>query len=102
MVDAFNIAKRKELDEKWASFFYQANVPFNVARHSKFIEVVRATSAVRFEYNSPSYHQLRTNLITPKIMQIEKDIEVKSDLRLGTTGCRFARMVGTMSIGGPS
>ena len=77
MVDAFNIAKRKELDEKLASFFYQANVPFNVARHPAFNEAVRATSTVRFEYNLPSYHQLRTNLIAPKRMQIEKDIEAK-------------------------
>ena len=77
MVDAFNIAKKKELDEKWASFFYEANVPFNVARHLAFIEAVRATSLVRFEYSPPSYHRFRTNLIELKRLQIEKQIEEK-------------------------
>jgi hypothetical protein len=33
MSEAYNIAKWKELDEKWANFFYQVNVPFNVVRH---------------------------------------------------------------------
>ncbi|MHC5721300.1 MAG: hypothetical protein ACYTX0_57110, partial [Nostoc sp.] len=44
MNDAMNIAKRKELDEKWASFFYEANVPFNVARNPAFIEAVKGTT----------------------------------------------------------
>src|SRR5579875_3745669 len=71
MEDAYNIAKRKELDEKWASFFYTANVPFNVARHPAFIEAVRATSVARFEYIPPTYHQIRTKYIAPKRLQVE-------------------------------
>ena len=77
MEDAYNIAKRKELDEKWASFFYTANVPFNVARHPAFIEAVRATSVARFEYIPPTYYQLRTKYIAPKRLQIEKEIQAK-------------------------
>jgi hypothetical protein len=77
MADAFNIAKKKELDEKWASFFYEANVPFNVARHPAFIEAVKATSQARFEYSPPSNHQFRTNLIEPRRLQIEKQIQEK-------------------------
>ena len=41
---AYHTTKRKELDEKWASFFYQANVAFNVVRHPSFTAIVRATS----------------------------------------------------------
>jgi hypothetical protein len=44
MSEAYHTAKRKELDEKWAIFFYQANVPFNVVRHPSFTAAVRATS----------------------------------------------------------
>jgi len=50
MADALNIAKRKELNGKWASFFYEANVLFNVARYPAFIEVVKATCLAHFEY----------------------------------------------------
>ena len=72
MVDSYNVAKRKELDEKWATFFYQANVPFNVARNPAFIEAVRATSLAKFKYKPPTYYQLRTNFIEPKRLQIQK------------------------------
>jgi hypothetical protein len=44
MSEAYHTAKRKELDEKWAIFFYQTNVPFNVVRHPSFTAAVRATS----------------------------------------------------------
>jgi hypothetical protein len=44
MSEAYHIAKRKELDEKWATFFYEANVAFNVVRHSSFVVTMRATS----------------------------------------------------------
>jgi hypothetical protein len=54
--EAYHTAKRKELDEKWANFFYQANVPFNVVRHPSFTATVRATSLARIDYEPPSYH----------------------------------------------
>jgi hypothetical protein len=44
MNEAYHIAKRKELDEKWATFFYEANVAFNVVRHLTFVAAVRAKS----------------------------------------------------------
>lgn len=86
MADAMNIAKRKELNEKWASFFYEANVPFNVARHPAFIEAVKATSLARFEYHPPSYHQLRTQLIEPKKLQIENEIQAKTGFAVKNYG----------------
>jgi hypothetical protein len=39
MSEAYHTAKRKELNEKWANFFYQANVAFNVVRHPSFTAV---------------------------------------------------------------
>jgi hypothetical protein len=38
-----NLAKKQDLDKKWATFFYEANIPFNVVQHPTFIEVVKAT-----------------------------------------------------------
>jgi hypothetical protein len=40
MSEAYHTVKRKELDEKWANFFYQANVAFNVVRHPSFTAAV--------------------------------------------------------------
>jgi hypothetical protein len=40
MNEAYHIARRKELDEKWATFFYEANVPFNVVKYPSFVTAV--------------------------------------------------------------
>jgi hypothetical protein len=40
MSKAYHIAKWKELDEKWATFFYEANVAFNVVRRPSFVAAV--------------------------------------------------------------
>ena len=56
--EVYQLNKRKELDEKWASFFYDANVPFNVGRHPTFVEAVNATASVGFNYKPPSYNVL--------------------------------------------
>jgi hypothetical protein len=45
MSEAYHTAKRKELNEKWANFFYQVNVAFNIVRHPSFT----ATSLARFD-----------------------------------------------------
>jgi hypothetical protein len=38
-----NSTKKQDLDKKWAIFFYEVNIPFNVVQHMAFIEVVKAT-----------------------------------------------------------
>lgn len=90
MNEAFNIAKRKELDETWASFFYEANVPFNVVRHPSFIRAVRATSQAGFDYGPPAYNAIRTIHLEPKRKQVETDIRQKTDKSIekyGATIC---------------
>jgi len=86
MVDALIIAKKKELDEKWASFFYEANVPFTVARHLAFIEAMKATSLACFEHSLPLYHQFKSNLIEPKKLQIENEIIWKTTFAVKNYG----------------
>jgi hypothetical protein len=68
-------AKHKELDEKWANFFYQANVPFNVVRHPSFTIGVQATLLARFDYEPPSYHAIRTTLIEPTKKHVEAEVK---------------------------
>jgi hypothetical protein len=75
MSEAYHTAKQKELDEKWANFFYQANVPFNVVRHPSFAAAVRAKSLARFDYEPPSYHAMRMTLIEPTKNHVEAEVK---------------------------
>ena len=82
--------KCKELDEKWAVFFYKSNVAFNVARHTAFVATMKATSTVGFDYTPPSYYAMRTKHIEPKVKQVKVEIEkaTKQSIALyGATIC---------------
>ena len=78
MSEAYQIAKRKELDGKWASFFYEANVAFNIVRHPAFMAVVNATAQAGFDYRPPSYNAMRTTLIEPKKKEVAATIEQRT------------------------
>ena len=56
--EVYKLNKQKELDEKWASFFYDVNVPFNVDGHPAFVEAVNVTASAGFNYKPPSYNAL--------------------------------------------
>ena len=75
MSEAYYTVKRKELDEKWANFFYQANVAFNVVRHPSFTAAVQATSLAWFDYEPPSYHAMKTTLIEPTKKYVEAEVK---------------------------
>jgi hypothetical protein len=88
--DTYYINKLKELDEKWAAFFYESNVAFNVARHPALIVVPKATSTARFDYIPPTYHAMRTKHIKPKVNQVKAMIKkaTKQSISLyGATIC---------------
>jgi hypothetical protein len=74
MSEAYCIAKRKELDEKWASFCYEANVAFNVVRHLAFVTTVQATLLAPFDYEPPSYHAMKMLFIEPTKKHIEIEV----------------------------
>jgi hypothetical protein len=62
--------KSKELDEKWAAFFYESNMAFNVARHPAFVAAVKATSTAGFDYTPPSYHAIQMKHMELKVKQV--------------------------------
>jgi hypothetical protein len=78
------------LDEKWATFFYESNVAFNVARYHALVATVKATSTAYFDYTPPSYHAMRTKHIEPKVKQVKIEIKkaTKQSIALyGATIC---------------
>ena len=95
--EVYQLNKRKELDEKWASFFYDANVPFNVGRHPTFVEAVNATASAGFNYKPPTYNALRTTLIESKKMEVEAEVKKATSFSIETYGFLCVQMVGIMS-----
>ena len=84
--EVYQLNKWKELDEKWASFFYDANVPFNVGRHPTFVEAVNATASAGFNYKPPSYNALRTTLIESKKIEVEAEVKKATSFSIETYG----------------
>lgn len=91
--DGFAEADRRDLDILWAKFFYEANVPFAVARNPIFQEAVMKTASFRKPYVPPSYHDIRTKLLG----QVKRDLEGKLDSRLKESLRKFG---GTLAMDG--
>ena len=90
MNEAYHTTKWKELDEKWANFFYQVNVAFNVVRHPSFTAAMHATSLAQFDYGLPSYHAMRMILIEPTKKHVEAEVKkaIKQSIEVyGATIC---------------
>ena len=91
--EGFQEVGRRELDKVWANFFYEANVPFAVARNAAFKDAVMKTAAFKKPYVPPSYHDIRTRLLT----QAKADLEVQLDNRLAESVRKFG---GTLTVDG--
>ena len=78
MNEAYQISKQKELDMLWASFFYEANMAFNVVRHPTFIKAVNSTANIGFDYNPPSYHAMRTTHIKARWKEVQAKIDERT------------------------
>ena len=91
--EGFQEVERRELDKLWAKFFYEANVPFAVARNAAFKEAVAKTASFRKPYVPPSYHDIRTRLLG----QAKADLETQLDSRLGESVRKFG---GTLAVDG--
>ena len=91
--DGFHEVQRRELDKAWAKFFYDANVPFAVAKNATFKEVVMKTAAFKKPYVPPSYHDIRTMLL----VQARADLEAQLDKRVAESVRKFG---GTLALDG--
>ena len=76
--DGFHEVQRRELDKAWAKFFYDANVPFAVAKNAAFKKAVMKIAAFKKPYVPPSYHDFRTTLL----VQARADLEAQLDKRV--------------------
>ena len=75
MNEAYHLAKWKELEEKWATFFYEANIAFTIVWHPLFVAAVWATSQARFDYDLQSYHAMKTTLIKSRRKHMEEEVK---------------------------
>ena len=89
--DGFHEVQRRELNKAWAKFFYDANMPFAVAKNAAFKEAVMKTAAFKKPYVPPSYHDIRTTLL----VQARADLEAQLDKRVAESVQKFG---GTLAI----
>ena len=76
--EGFNASTKQHLDNVWATAFYEANIPFNVVRHSAFVNAVRETVRHRMPtYKPPSYNAIRTTLLAAKKKNLDKQVKEK-------------------------
>lgn len=87
MEDSFDLATRQNLDAKWASFFYEANIAFNVVRHPAFISAVQETAKAGIGgYQPPSYQAIRTTLLDAKKAAVQRSVEDRTKLSIEKYG----------------
>ena len=91
--DGFHEVQWQELDKAWAKFFYDANVPFAIAKNAVFKEAVMKTTTFKKPYVPPSYHDIRTTLL----VQARADLEAQLDKRVAESVRKFGR---TLAIDG--
>jgi hypothetical protein len=58
----------------WATFFYEANISFNIMWHLMFIEAVKATFESRTYYKPLSYHGLCIDLLKQSKVDVSKHV----------------------------
>ena len=90
MDESLQLGQRHKLDTMWASFFYEANIAFNVARHPAFINAVKETAASGIPYRPPAFNAVRTRMIDVKKEAVKKMVDQRtknSIAQYGATIC---------------
>ena len=58
--------------------FYEANLPFNIVRHSTFVYAVHETARHQMPtYTPPSYNAIRTKLLTARKFDLDMQVKEK-------------------------
>ena len=79
LVDGFEAANKRNLNAVWARFFYEANIPFSVARSASFKEAVKRTSEFGRSYTPPSYHDLRHKLLEDAKVDVQMKLQKRTE-----------------------
>ena len=79
LVDGFQSTNKRNLNSLWARFFYEANIPFSVARNSAFKEAVKRTSELGHSYSPPSYHDLRHKLLEDAKVDLQTKLQRRTE-----------------------
>lgn len=90
MDEALQVGTRQKLNKLWASFFYEANIAFNVVRHPAFVKAVKETAAAGFVYQPPSYNAVRTKMIDTKLDAVKTMVSERTKTSIqhyGATIC---------------
>jgi hypothetical protein len=58
--EGINSTMKQNLNKKWATLFYEANIPFNVACHPYFIDAMKSTFEGKILYELLLYHLIQT------------------------------------------
>jgi hypothetical protein len=58
-----NLTAKQNLEKKWATYFYEDNIQFNVTHHSAFIGAMKSTSKNKMFYKPFLYHALQRKLL---------------------------------------
>jgi hypothetical protein len=74
LLEGLNLAKIQKFNKKWASVFYEANIPFNVMQHMVLIKAMKATFEFQTYYKPLSCHGLCTNLLEQSKVDVSKQI----------------------------
>ena len=81
---------RRKCDMAWAEFFYNANIPFAVARSASFKNAVKLTSQLKTTYLPPSYHDIRKRLLDATKKKIKDQVGEKTGMFITTYGATLA------------
>jgi hypothetical protein len=94
-----NSTTKQNLDKKWATLFYEANIPFNVAYHAAFIDAMKSTSENKIIYKLLSYHLIQTKLLKNSKNDLSRCVadKIKNSIHL-SMGPLFVWMGGTTLI----
>jgi hypothetical protein len=58
--EGMNSTMKQNFNKKWVTFFCKANILFNVAHHSAFIDAMKFTFEGEILYKPPLYHVIWT------------------------------------------
>lgn len=86
----FAVEDCSRVDQAWASFFYEHNIPFSVACSTTFKHAVKEMSVLQRRYVPPSYHDHRERLFNEKKEELQVRLHARSITLIESFGSTLA------------